>query len=169
MGKVSGPDLRPHSRLADSHKLIVVGNSVKTKGTQTELCVPQPISVSPGLPLSSPSTQYANYGALISKDSQMDCPDHDLQEYCINVNSSVSSLHMPGKVEGHTVQYLLDSGCTLNLLAKKVFDRLSSKFGGGLKRFQHAKGTLADGSSLLLYGQIELNGRLKSEPISHFC
>ena len=38
-----------------------------------------------------------------------------------------ASYFIPGRVEGRPVQFLLDTGCTTNLLGKHVFDRLPER------------------------------------------
>ena len=81
----------------------------------------------------------------------------------INAASSVSSLYLPGKVERLSVLFLIDSGCTLNLLARRVFEKLLPDCKHRLEPFQHQVGKLADGSSLQFLGQLNLTGRLRSE------
>ena len=38
-----------------------------------------------------------------------------------------ASYFLPGKVEGHLAQFLLDTGCTTNLLSKQVFNKLPNQ------------------------------------------
>ena len=38
-----------------------------------------------------------------------------------------TSYFLPGKLEGRPVQFLVDTGCTTNLLSKQVFDRLPER------------------------------------------
>ena len=85
------------------------------------------------------------------------------EEYRINLASSISALYLPGKLEGKAVTFLIDTGSTLNLLSKRIFDSLPLRFTHALQSFQIQSGTLADGSGLLFYGQIDLTGRLRSE------
>ena len=88
----------------------------------------------------------------------------EYEEKCfVNFASTASALYIPGKVECYTVQHLVDSGCTLNLLSKRVYDKLPKKFAGGIQPFNHSNGMLADGSGLQFYGQIQLAVRLRSE------
>ena len=75
------------------------------------------------------------------------------------------AFYLPGKVEGQSVYYLVDSGCTLNLLGKKIFDRLPLRCTRGLVPFTCSDGTLANGSKLPFHGQIILTGRVRSQPI----
>ena len=74
-------------------------------------------------------------------------------------------MYLPGKFEGQSVYYLVDSGCTLSLLDRKTFDRLPLRCTRGLVIFSCSAGTLADGSKLSFYGQINLTGRVRSPPI----
>ena len=71
-----------------------------------------------------------------------------------------ASYFIPGKVEGRPVQFLLDTGCTTNLLAKHVFDRLREKIKD--QRIEYAShGLLADGTRLPFYGMVRLAIRLR--------
>ena len=70
---------------------------------------------------------------------------------------------MSGKVERLPVLFLIDGGCTLNLLASRVFEKLFPDCKHSLEPFQHQVGKLADGSSLQFLGKLNLTGRLRSE------
>ena len=71
-----------------------------------------------------------------------------------------ASYFVPGKVEGRPVQFLIDTGCTTNLLAKHVFDRLPEKIRS--QKREYAKyGLLADGTRLPFYGILQLDVRLR--------
>ena len=71
------------------------------------------------------------------------------------------SYFIPGKVEGRPAQFLLDTGCTTNLLGKHVFDRLPETIRSQKKEYTK-HGLLADGTRLPFYGIIELNVRLRT-------
>lgn len=88
---------------------------------------------------------------------------HDYFDYC-NLTVSASTLFIPGKVEGHPVRFLLDSGCTLNLLSKRVFDKLPVGIKGSIAAYS-VPGKMADGSVLPFQGQLELSVRLRSEHV----
>ena len=70
------------------------------------------------------------------------------------------SYFLPGKLEGRPIQFLLDTGCTPNLINKQIFDRLP---GGVRNRLEESDshGLLADGTRLPFYGIIRLTIRLR--------
>ena len=75
-----------------------------------------------------------------------------------------ASYFIPGKVEGRAVQFLLDTGCTTNLLAKHVFDRLPERVRS--QRQEYASyGLLADGTRLPFFGMVRLAVRLRQVKI----
>ena len=116
---------------------------------QQELCVTQPVLTCSDRPVSPTSP------GVVS---------HEKTECLINF-ATVSALYLPGKVAGFSVKCLVDSGCTLNLLAKRVFDKIANKISYTLQPFQHSSGALADGSGLPFYGQVNIKGRLRSEVV----
>ena len=70
-------------------------------------------------------------------------------------------MYIPGKVEGLPLQYLLDSGCSGNVMSRSLFNRLP----GGIKaRLQpdNSQASMADGSGLLIYGVITLSCRVRT-------
>ena len=71
-----------------------------------------------------------------------------------------ASYFIPGRVEGRPVQFLLDTGCTTNLLGKHVFDRLPDKIKAQKEEYSR-HGLLADGTRLPFYGILKLNVRLR--------
>ena len=71
-----------------------------------------------------------------------------------------ASYFIPGKVEGRPAQFLLDTGCTTNLLAKHVFDRLPERIRSQRKEYA-SHGLLADGTRLPFFGMIRLSVRLR--------
>jgi len=76
-----------------------------------------------------------------------------------------SSYFLPKKIAGKPTNFLLDSGCTTNLLSRQFFDTLSAKVRDGLEPYKEEHGTLADGSCILFYGIIELTGRVRDQTI----
>ncbi len=76
--------------------------------------------------------------------------------------TSSSALFLPGKIQGHSVKYLLDTGCSLNLLSRKIFKQLSVETQERIQPFQGA-GILADNSILPFDGQLELPIKLRSQ------
>ena len=71
-----------------------------------------------------------------------------------------ASYFIPGRVEGRPIQFLLDTGCTTNLLGKHVFDRLPERIREQKKEYSR-HGLLADGTRLPFYGIIRLDIRLR--------
>ena len=75
-----------------------------------------------------------------------------------------ASYFIPGKVEGRPAQFLLDTGCTTNLLAKHIFDRLPEQIKS--RRQDYAShGLLADGTRLPFFGMVRLSIRLRQVKI----
>ena len=66
-----------------------------------------------------------------------------------------TSYFLPGKLEGRPVQFLIDTGCTTNLLSKHVFDRLPERIKSGLEE-SDSHGVMADGTQLPFYGVLRL-------------
>ena len=76
-----------------------------------------------------------------------------------------SSFFLPGKVMGRPVQFLIDTGCTSNLLSRHVFDRLPTEMKNRLQeRTDH--GMMADGSPLEFYGLLTLPVRIRSVQVT---
>ena len=70
------------------------------------------------------------------------------------------SYFLPGRLEGRPVQFLIDTGCTTNLLSKQVFDRLPGRIRDLLEE-SDSHGLLADGTQLPFYGVIRLQVRVR--------
>jgi len=77
-----------------------------------------------------------------------------------------SSYFLPGKLAGKAVTFLLDTGCTTNLLSRRLFDTLSARDRASLEPYDVEYGTLADGSCSPFYGVVELTGRVRDQVIS---
>ncbi|XP_067950499.1 uncharacterized protein [Watersipora subatra] len=73
-----------------------------------------------------------------------------------------TSYFPPGKVESRALQFLVDTGCTTNLLNRRVFNRLPEAVRNRLEA-SHSHGLLADGTRLLFYGVVHLPIRLRNE------
>jgi len=71
-----------------------------------------------------------------------------------------SSYFLPGKLTGKAATFLLDTGCTTNLLSRRLFDTLSARERASLEPYEGKHGTLADGLCIPFYGVIELTGRV---------
>jgi len=61
--------------------------------------------------------------------------------------------------------FLLDSGCTTNILSHQFFNTLGVKIKKVLAPYEGNHGTLADGSCIPFYGIIELTGRICDQTI----
>ena len=71
-----------------------------------------------------------------------------------------TSYFLPGKLEGRPVQFLVDTGCTTNLLSKHVFDRLPERVKSSLEE-SDSHGIMADGTQLPFYGVLRLPFRVR--------
>ena len=71
-----------------------------------------------------------------------------------------TSYFLPGKLEGKPVQFLIDTGCTTNLLSKQVFNRLPERVKGYLEE-SDSHGIMADGTQLPFYGVLRLPLRVR--------
>ena len=71
-----------------------------------------------------------------------------------------TSYFLPGKLEGRPVQFLVDTGCTTNLLSKQVFDRLPERVKNCLEE-SDSHGIMADGTQLPFYGILRLPLRVR--------
>jgi len=83
----------------------------------------------------------------------------------VRVQPYGGSYFLPGKVASKAVIFLLNSGCTTNLLSCQLFDTLSAKDKAGLELYQGKHGTLADGSCIPFYSIVELTGRVRDQAI----
>jgi len=77
-----------------------------------------------------------------------------------------SSYFLPGKLAGKAATFLLDTGCTTNLLSQRLFDTLSARDRASLKPYEGEHGTLTNGSCIPFYGVIQLTGRVPDQVIS---
>jgi len=76
-----------------------------------------------------------------------------------------SSYFLPEKISGKAATFLLDTGCTTNLLSRRLFDTLGARERASLEPYEGAHGTLADGSCIPFYGVISLPGRVRDQAI----
>ena len=75
----------------------------------------------------------------------------------------IGSLFVPGRVAGRSLSFLVDTGCTHNLLSRTVFDRLPAQTRQQMI-YGETVAAMADGSGLHIYGSIGLTGRLRNVP-----
>jgi len=76
------------------------------------------------------------------------------------------SYFLPSKLAGKTAKFLLGTGCTTNLLSRRLFDTLSVGDRANLEPYEGEHGTLADRSCIPFYRVIELTGRVRDHVIS---
>jgi len=76
-----------------------------------------------------------------------------------------SSYFLPEKLSGKAATFLLDTGCTTNLLSRRLFDTLGAREQASLEPYEGAHGTLVDGSCIPFYGIISLPGRVRDRAI----
>ena len=88
--------------------------------------------------------------------------DQDQPRQCMATSDEQQScLFVPGRLGGRALKYLIDTGSSKNLLSRAVFDRLPEHMRSRLDPLSSIA-TMADGSGLPMYGQIELDGRLRN-------
>ena len=75
----------------------------------------------------------------------------------------IGSLFVPGRVAGRNLSFLVDTGCTHNLLSRTVFDRLPAQTRQQMV-YRETVAAMADGSGLHIYGSVGLTGRLRNVP-----
>jgi len=88
----------------------------------------------------------------------------EVQPRPVRVQPHESSFFLPGHIAGKPTHFLLDSGCTTNILSPQFFDTL----GVAIKRlasYEGDHGTLADGSCIPFCGIIKLAGRVRNQNI----
>ena len=87
----------------------------------------------------------------------------ELQEEVILTTGAVEGgcLYVPGSLGTKKVTYLVDTGCSHNLLSKSVFDRMPSGTHHQLVPLDTAA-SMADGSGLPIYGSITLQGKVRN-------
>jgi len=61
--------------------------------------------------------------------------------------------------------FLLDTGCTTNLLSRHLFDTLNTREQTSIEPYEGAQGMLADGSCIPYYSVITLSGQVRDQVI----
>ena len=74
---------------------------------------------------------------------------------------SQTCLYLPGKIEGRSLQYLLDTGSSDNILSRTFFNDLPRRIQQTLQTSE-TTASMADGSGLHIYGTIELTCRIRT-------
>ena len=88
-----------------------------------------------------------------------------VQPQRVRVQPHGSSFFLPGHIAGKPAHFLLDSGCTTNILSRQFFDTLDVAIKKRLAPYEGGPGTLADGSCIPFCGIIELAGRVRDQNI----
>jgi len=83
----------------------------------------------------------------------------------VRVQHHGNSYFLPGKIAGKAATFLLDSGCTTNLISRQLFDTLSARVRSEMEPYDGEYGTLADGLCIPFYGIIKLTGRVRNQAI----
>jgi len=89
----------------------------------------------------------------------------EVQPQRVRTQPHGNSYFLPAKIAGKPAIFLLNSGCTTNLISRQLFDTLSAKVRNELEPYDGEYGTLADGSCIPFYGIIELTGRVRDQAI----
>jgi len=89
----------------------------------------------------------------------------EVQPRQVRMQTHGSSYFLLGTITGKPAHFLLDSGCTTNILSRQLFDTLSVTIRKGLAPYEGDHGTLADGLCISFYGIIELTGRIREQTI----
>jgi len=89
----------------------------------------------------------------------------EVQPRQVRMQPHGSSYFLPGKIAGKPANFLLDSGCTTNILSRQFFDTLGVTIKKELEPYEGDHGTLADGSCITFYSIIELTGRIPDQTI----
>ena len=154
---MDGPDEQFRQEHWCAHEQTHASRSNTVCSEQSELPKLQPVRCDLSVSSKALLTVTANHDSPNAKH----VTGQSLWDSC-NLTVSVSTLFLPGKVEGHSVKFLLDSGCTLNLLSCAVFEKLPESLKRSISAYK-VPGKLADGSALPFHGQLELSVRLRSE------
>ena len=73
--------------------------------------------------------------------------------------------YLPGQVERQGCMFLLDTGSTLNLISRQIFEKLPSRYQSQLRPTTY-HGVTASGDPLPYHGVITLSGRLRTVPFT---
>ena len=78
-----------------------------------------------------------------------------------------SSYYLPGRVDSSSIPclFLLDTGCSLNVLSSKIFDVLPESIKSTLQTTTTV-GMLADGTTLPFIGEISVSGKVRTVPVT---
>jgi hypothetical protein len=118
-----------------------------------------------GMPPWPPGTQSGQQSYSEGQASQgtKQPPNMTLQMPSVRTahTGDVSCMYIPGKASTQKITYLVDTGCSHNLLSQDVFARLPKWMRNRLEPLD-AQAVMADGSGLSIYGSILLPGKLRN-------
>jgi len=112
-----------------------------------------------GVPLHPPQLVHGRHSPIPGPITR------EVQPRQVRVQPHDSSYFLPGNIAGRPAHFLLDSGCTTNILSRQFFDTLSVTTKKRLAPYEGGHGTLADGSCIPFYGIIVLTRRIRDQPI----
>jgi len=126
----------------------------------------EPVKVARNLASASPRPIYHHPKRPPSRPKAREVlPARARHEERVQVQLHGNSYFLPGKLEGKAVTFLIDLGCTTNLISRQLFDTLSARVRGEMEPYEGEYGTLADRSCLPFYDIIELTGRVRDQTI----
>lgn len=103
------------------------------------------------------------------KPSKKNAVQAPVSETTINLKSlgqSTLGYYLPGTIGPTRILCLVDSGCSLTVLSKKIYDTLPSNMKSKLIS-KKGVATVADGSSTTTYGLVTLRGKLRHFKFEH--
>jgi len=89
----------------------------------------------------------------------------EVQPRQVRMQPHGSSYFLLGNIAGKPAHFLLDSGCTTNILSRQFFDTLSVAIKKRLAPSEGDHVTLADGLCIPFYGIIKMTGRVRDQII----
>jgi len=113
-----------------------------------------------GVPLHPPQLVHGRHNSPIPEPVTREVHPQQVQ-----VQPHGSSYFLPEHIAGKPAHFLLDSGCTTNILSRQFFNTLSVAIKKRLAPCEGDHGTLADGSCIPFCGIIELAGRVRDQNI----
>ena len=91
--------------------------------------------------------------------------DLDHGQGVCTVTGPLHVYYLPGNVERQKCMFLLDTGCTFNIISRQLFERLTPRIQSQLRPTTY-HGITDSGSPLPLHGMITLSGRLRTVPFT---
>ena len=89
-----------------------------------------------------------------------DTETEGMEESCNTIGERATSYFLSGKIMGKFVRFLIDTGCSTNIIAKRTFDRLPKSLREKMEPY-NALTSQADGSPLVVYGQLAVEIKLR--------